>query len=77
VPTAVLCAWDFSSAGWSSDEIDPREWAAAAGNVAAGSAPSSIAAGSDVPSDETVRRWQQAAAARAAKAAAERKHRIW
>src|SRR5262245_12857635 len=53
VPTAVLCAWDFSSAGWFRDEIDPCEGAAPAGNVAAGSAPSSIAAGSDVPSDET------------------------
>ena len=53
--TLVLANWDGSSAHWPNDEIDPREWAAAAANVAAGSAPSTIAKGSDIPSDMTMR----------------------
>jgi hypothetical protein len=56
VPRVVLANWDGSSAWWDDDEIDPREWAAAAANVSAGSASSNIATGSDVPSDETMRR---------------------
>jgi hypothetical protein len=56
VPTPILAAWDGSSAWWPDDEIDPREWAEAARNVELGSAPSTIAKGSDVPSDFTMRR---------------------
>jgi hypothetical protein len=55
-PRVVLANWDGSSAWWPDDKIDPREWAAAARNVELGSAPSTIAAGSDIPSDETMRR---------------------
>jgi hypothetical protein len=36
--------------------VPASEWAAAQRNVAAGSAPSAIAAGSDIPSDFTMRR---------------------
>jgi hypothetical protein len=53
VPTPILAAWDGSSAWWPDDEIDPAE---AAHNVELGSAPSTIAKGSDVPSDFTMRR---------------------
>jgi hypothetical protein len=38
------------------DHIRPEEWAAAVANVVAGSAPSTIARGSDIPSDFTLRR---------------------
>jgi hypothetical protein len=38
------------------DSVNAAEWAAAVAAVAAGSAPSTIAFGSDIPSDETVRR---------------------
>jgi hypothetical protein len=55
VPTLVIANWDGSSAWWPNDEIDPREWAEAARNVELGSAPSTIAKGSDVPSDFTMR----------------------
>jgi hypothetical protein len=58
VPHLVLCSWDGSSAWWPNDKIDPREWAIAEANVRNGSAPSTIAAGSDIPSDETMRRMQ-------------------
>jgi hypothetical protein len=56
IPTPILAAWDGSSAWWPDDEIDPRQWAEAARNVELGSAPSTIAKGSDVPSDFTMRR---------------------
>jgi hypothetical protein len=54
-PRAVLGNYENFFGVGASDSIDPREWAAAAANVAAGSAPSNIAAGSDVPSDFTMR----------------------
>jgi hypothetical protein len=38
------------------DHISPKEWALAVANVMAGSAPSTIARGSDIPSDFTLRR---------------------
>jgi hypothetical protein len=38
------------------DHISPNEWAPAVANVVAGSAPSTIARGSDIPSDFTLRR---------------------
>jgi hypothetical protein len=41
--------------GGDDDEIDPAEWANAARNVEFGSAPSSIAKGSDVPNDFVLR----------------------
>jgi hypothetical protein len=56
IPRPILASWDGTSAWWDDDGINPREWAEAAANVAAGSASSNIAAGSDVPSDETMRR---------------------
>jgi hypothetical protein len=55
-PRVVLANWDGSSAWWPDDEIDPREWAAAARNVELGSSPSSIAKGSDIPNDFVLRR---------------------
>jgi len=55
-PRGVLANWDGSSAWWPDDEIDPREWAAAARNVELGSSPSSIAKGSDIPNDFVLRR---------------------
>jgi hypothetical protein len=54
-PRAILSNYEGTGVGLFADSIDPREWAAAAANVAAGSAPSNIAAGSDVPSDFTMR----------------------
>jgi hypothetical protein len=44
------------------DGVSPLEWNAALQNVASGSAPSTIRAGSDVPSDETMRRLEVSAA---------------
>jgi len=44
------------SVGGDDDEIDPAEWASARRNVELGSTASSIAKGSDTPSDWTMRR---------------------
>jgi hypothetical protein len=55
VPMLILADWSGQSA-WCETEIDPREWAAAARNVELGSAASTIKKGSDIPSDETMRR---------------------
>jgi hypothetical protein len=55
VPRLILADWSGNSA-WVEAEVDPREWAAAARNVELGSAPSSIAKGSDIPNDFVLRR---------------------
>jgi hypothetical protein len=55
IPTLeVGSGWGFTA--WrGADTIDAREWAIAAANVAAGSRPSNIKKGSDVPSSFTLR----------------------
>jgi hypothetical protein len=58
------------------DDADDA-WRVARANVAAGSSPSVIAAGSDVPSDETVARWARHARYLAEKAAAEKRNRMY
>jgi hypothetical protein len=56
VPMPILADWSGNSAWCPDDEIDAREWAAAARNVELGSSPSSIAKGSDIPNDFVLRR---------------------
>jgi hypothetical protein len=56
VPMLILADWSGNSAWCPDDEIDAREWAAAARNVELGSSPSSIAKGSDIPNDFVLRR---------------------
>jgi hypothetical protein len=55
IPYPVLASWDGTSAWWPDDEINSVEWAAAARNVELGSAPSTIAKGSDIPNDFVLR----------------------